>query len=430
MTDPVAETHVSSAGEDVLGGLISEIPVETGVEQCVRKFLKPYKEAIAPHEEHASSERKLDYLKMRRFIFTAYNNLVEMDHTISEGRIVQPKAALLHVQKHYEELEKMLNRPGNVNFEKVFLTSQSYYKEVVSLYETKKAHGEYLSSRLMQIKVSMDEYGKRYRLASKKSPEYAQLETIFKRLNGEYVDRLHDQSILREEIAKLYGVIEKFKKQHELEFNQYFYDKSREFVEFVQEVLNGLAYEYDTILWEEAKDSDSIRKFFAESKIQGSFSSKTFLKYYLKHLDKELLSGEQEGLQQLLSYLEEISKKNIFIMGSDIDEVNALKLLVEGIDKEYVVVTAISSEKIFVEHTRSPFDLIIIDYRLRQLTGLELMDKFWEAYTDTRDGIPVLMRFRNPTYEEVDHAGRAGIRYFIRSSVGKTEFIEKVKRIL
>lgn len=416
--------------EKLLGGGLQDIPVDMDRDQCVKKFLSRYVQAVEPYEEYASGNNRLDYLLMKRFIFTAYTNLVEMDHSISEGRVKRPKEILMFVQKYYNELQQVLNRPADVNYEIFFLKKQTAYNEVVEAYEDKKEELQYLESRIAQIRVSMDEYGRRLRLTSKKSPEFAEIEQIYKRLNGENVDCMHEQGKIKNDMAKLHQAMEVFKKSQAPAFSQYFYEKVEDLSDFMLEILNGLSCEYDTQLWEEAKESEVIRKFFAEAKVQGSFSSKTYLKYFLKHLNETMMSEQQERLVELLKYLEEISKRNIFILGKDTDQVTRLKQLVEGIDKEYVVATAISSERIFVEHQRQPFDLIVMDYSLRQINGLELLGEFWKGYPDAKENVPVLMRFEEPTYEDVDRAGRFGVRYFIRANARVSEFVDKVKAIL
>lgn len=78
--------------------------------------------------------------------------------------------------------------------------------------------------------------------------------------------------------------------------------------DMISRILNYKAYDFDSYLWKNAVRSKSIKEYFKASGIKGTYSTETFLRYYLKTLDKDNLKEEQEELFKLLHYFENKSK--------------------------------------------------------------------------------------------------------------------------
>lgn len=406
------------------------IPVDEDVKWCVFSFFNAFDEKMDEFKHHAKSEKRLNYQLMKRFIFTAYNNLVELDQAISRGKVYKPNRDMRMMQGIYNELQLFSAKPIAVSYERLFLRKQKSYLEVKESVDLMLAKMEMAKSRATSLKAQMNRYQDHMKLLDGKSDEFLAMEKEYKKCNGQYVDNLHLISVIKEQREVLQNKIKQFEIENLEIFSAEFYDILNRTVDSMNEILDGLAYEFDTLLWEEARNSDVIRKFFAESKIQGSFSSKTFLKYYLKSVDEEQARGHNKELFNLLSYLESVSTKHIFILGSDSDETQGLRYAVESIDKDYIVTSAISSDRVFVEHQRRDINLLILEYRLKGTTCREFLNELWKRFPETKNEMAILILFDHATFDEVDEMGFAGVNYFLHKSRIFDEIGEKIRTII
>ncbi len=71
-----------------------------------------------------------------------------------------------------------------------------------------------------------------------------------------------------------------------------------------------MAFLFDRMMWEKASSSKIIDRYFQEANISYPYSCLTFLRYYLKTLNKAKLTTENKELFDLLEYLEKRSKKS------------------------------------------------------------------------------------------------------------------------
>ncbi len=406
------------------------IPVDEDVKWCVFSFFNAYDEKIDEYKHHAKSEKKLNYQLMKRFIFTAYNNLVELDQTISRGKVFKPYKDIKNVYNIYSELNLFVSKPISLSFEKLFLRKQKTYIEIKDNAELMIAKMELSKARAEALKSSMNTLEGEMKMLSQKSENFLELEKLYKKKNGEYVDNLHEISLIKDKREVLLNKIKSFEMQNLEIFSSEFYEILNKTVDSINEILDGLAFEFDTLLWEEARNSEVIKKFFAEAKIQGSFSSKTFLKYYLNSIDEEQSKGQNSELFDLLKYLESVSTRHIFILGNDSDEIQSLRYAIESIDKDYIVSSSISSDRVIIEHKRRNINLLMVNYSLKGIKCLDFLKDLWHSCPETKEEISVLVVFDNPSFEQVDELGFLGVEYYMRRHNNIEEYIEKVKSII
>lgn len=421
------EINAKSIIEMLDSGFLDEIPITFDADRCIDEFLERFYNTLQEHLEKGEFFRKLDYLKMKRFLFTAYHNLVEMDHTISQGRVIKPYKKLLTIQKLYDELVNFIKKPMKLIFDKLFLSKQNEYQTIIEAIANLKSEIDYTTGRTQVLYGALERIKKD--LSNAKNQEKENLENIYKKNNKEYVDLLYELSKLREKLIKLEKIKKNFENEHFNTFSELFKNKSEKLVKEILDLLNSISYEFDTILWDEAKNSEVVRKFFKEAKIEGSFSSKTYLKYYLKSL-ADASNQEINSLKELLTYLESVSQRNIIVVCNNSEDAEKYKILLESIDKDYVVVETTNKDKIVVEHKNRGLDFIVIDYELKGDNGLEVIKRFWSEFLGTKERVYVLLMFDTPNYQAINEAGRSGIRYFFLKSSSDDEFVSKVKSIL
>lgn len=64
--------------------------------------------------------------------------------------------------------------------------------------------------------------------------------------------------------------------------------------------MDAQAYLVDNQLWQEAKVSKSLKKYFKDSLINGELNTKTYLKYYLSTLDSDKANQTTKELYDIL----------------------------------------------------------------------------------------------------------------------------------
>lgn len=409
--------------------LSNDILIENTIDVCLNEFFSGLNSKISEYDDVDEFSRRLDYIKMKRFLLTAYNNLAEMDASISQGRAKKPYQKLLRTQKIHDELAQYAKKPLAMNYEKIFLVRQSAYLCAKSEIARLEKLIDFETGRVLILAGVLERTKEYLSKLEKNSPEYEKINQSYKKNNREYVDRLHSQSETKAELQRLKSLLSRFESSHLIEFSRGFEAKMAELAKRAVTILDVVSYEFDTILWDEAKNSKVIRKFFEESKIEGSYSSKTFLKYYLKSLP-DAKSDEIKGLRDLLSYLDTACTRNIIIVGANSEDVSRYRFLVESTNKDYFVIETTNPDKISLEYKNIGLDCIIIEHELKNTNGVEVIEGFWEEFGGARDRVVVMIIFSAPDYEAINRAGRAGVKYFFMKSHPDMEFAAKIQSIV
>ncbi len=415
---------------DLLAGSSTQIPVSIELEQCLEDFFRCYSTIIEKNNFYRNAEKKLNFLLMKRFVFTAYNNLVEMDQSISKGKVSKPYRLLISIRKKYDELTQYVSKPVTVAFDQLFLSRQANYIEVLEYLEYAKNRIDAANASLRGIQSKITSAKERLSIISSNNPEFEELNSELKKYNGMYVDTLQDISDKKTEVNILSAVKDAFSSENLESFKNAFTATSAEKIGALIDILDALTHELDMLLWEEARESIIIRKFFKIASIEGSFSSKTYLKYFIRNLKKESVGSEYEQLIELYNYLEGISNKNILIVTTDTDRSEEDKKQIEQIDKDYTVMTATNPDKIPIEHKKMGLHLVIIDFEQRYGDGVDYVSKFWELFPTAKRCVQILMRFQNPTYESLNKAGKSGIKHMMIHSNDPSKMIDKLRQVI
>ena len=178
------------------------------------------------------------------------------------------------------------------------------------------------------------------------------------------------------------------------------------------EILDSKAYDLDSALWERAKQSQIIRKFFRDARIEGGFCSKTFLRYFLRGIDKNKVSAQSKELFSLLKYLEDVSRKNVLVLrASSVDALHC-KEIIKKIDStlnisiEQDVLNALKLLAV------KPQDIIVMDEKV----GVTAVQDFIEQTKQLPNQKPIIFCVivkSMPDYETAQKGREAGISYFI-----------------
>ena len=106
------------------------------------------------------------------------------------------------------------------------------------------------------------------------------------------------------------------------------------------------------------------------------------------------------------------------------DEIGILQFLQQGLEEEgYTIETATDGEKALELLTNESFDLVLLDWMLPKLTGLEVC----KAYRLQNKTTPVIFLTAKDTVQETIEGLQAGANDYIKKPFSFDELLERVK---
>ncbi|MEA2112101.1 MAG: hypothetical protein U9P71_08645, partial [Campylobacterota bacterium] len=300
----------------------SSIKLSMNAKKCISDYFNTIDRYIKKQSEYKKSYGKLSFLLMRRFIFTTFNNLTEMDMNFITPKIEKVKGDIMHMSDVYDDF-KVKNSFPDTAFENIFLEKQQDYIKIELECSEVSDELQVLRKHELSLEKVMLKKHKEMKKLSGNSLRHAEDE--YKVLKGTYVDIVHMCATLSERLHEDMEMLSEFRKVYKDQFIKDFKASSHSYEQLLESTLDAQAYIFDKMLWEKAKKSRIIKRFFSESQIKGEFSSKTYLKYYLDSLDREKASDDQRELFKLYRYLEELEQHTAVVMLSEIDEMLELK---------------------------------------------------------------------------------------------------------
>ena len=278
---------------------------------------------------------RLDYLLAKRFLWTTYNNLKDIDRTIITNRIASVRKDLEFMDKLHENFTKRTTSPA-VAFEELFLTVQTEYRSVKSFTRatTEKLH--YLQKQEEILKNKRE--NKNNLIAETKDKKLrAKLNEELKTLNGTYVDIVHMMARVQEIQNINLKRLKDFETKYQEEFYKNFKKEAKKYKDIILDILNAQAFFLDFSLWKEAKISNDIRVYFKKLSIDVELNTKTYLKYYLSTLDESKSSEASKELYTLYDHLNDIYKEYILVITSSAQDAMEYEQAIKGIDNSYNV---------------------------------------------------------------------------------------------
>lgn len=401
-----------------------------GMEESIDLFFKRFNDELRKaHQKQI--KKKMDFSIMKTFLYTAYNNFNDFDPKFDDTDLKLAKRNLEKAMKLKRDLERKLACSLEDNYEMVYLNQQADYVHLKNEYEESIRKIQKYRDSLALLTRQIEEFKEDIKTLNKQSEEYAAVDKQLKEVNKKHVDRVHHIAELKQTIDSLDDQIEAYKAKHFDEFKTVFLSKTDKIKDDITESLNFAAYAFDKEIWRRAKQSRPVRDFFAESKITGLFSSKTYLEYYSGSIDGAITSQQNKKILKYLNELNRDNKINIAIIGEDPDAIKGQKIVIEKIDRAIRVTGFIDYEKALGQHKHMSFDLVIVDEKVGRMKGIDIIQKFKDTYRqdilDTEFCINMPDKRRPKSYYE---AQQKGVHYFIHAEMNSTDLTKKMLEIL
>jgi len=402
------------------------------VADSINTYLKDIKEEITENSPKISDDeaKTLFYTKMKRFIFTAYNNLYEMDSGFFDDKLKKLKRELLALEELLNSVHsRLVNR--EIAYEKIFLSEQDDYILVESFLDINKTHLSAMIANEKSLRRQLDYKEKVLKEEKEGTKAYKKALDELKTVKRHYADLTFELHSLKEQTKSLIDLKNSFKDRYLKEFSESLKVKLEKLEKLLVDILNHKAYELDYDLWAKARESEAIRQFFKVSKIDGGFSSKTYLKYFLKNLDDTKTSELQQELKDILKYLQDISERNILIVSQTESMAEEYKYLIEVLDKDFVVKVFTRPFSALTYAHQVKFDLIILDYFMLDMDAFEFLHDFKEELPRLATKTNFIIFVENINKSMINSFNQIDMHpIFLSKDISEDNFILKVREIL
>ena len=363
------------ADETALPGALPSAPGEScegpyglepsmDVEACIQIHFADILGRIADNRELIRENRRLDLVRMHRFLTTAYNNLIEIDHSFENYELAETRQQLMEAYGIYRDFRAKTSYIQNA-YQHVFLNKQMRYKELRAKLDLNKAQIAKLSESAKNREQEIRDKNRRLKTLSSQSEEYIYLFNEIKILKRTMVDAIHEVAKLTEENRLYIDMLDNFYKMHYDRFKKSF----GEFVEshdaLLRKIQDVLAYKFDSLMWKKANRSKPIQNFFAQAGITDEFSAITYLKYYLKTLDASKLNQQNQELLELLQYLEQQTKKRVVCIDEDGEFLTLVKEAMGEIDRNIKVTLSTRPETVLPDLKNIRPNVLILNPEMR-----------------------------------------------------------------
>jgi len=244
------------------------------LDQFLNEYFKTIKEVNDFHFKYLVENGfifpKINYLELSRFLETATNFLLDIDPNLLEGV----------GEKLYQDIKSLYEFYGSFK-KKVKYSEIVFYKEYLENLERYVR----LKKRYEELKKAIENYNDTIKFSEEKLKFIGEKDPNYKKLKKQLVDAIYELSKHREEFSKVRDSLKELEKSESLKFFPKFNELKKIHLKKLEKILNVKIFYFDKLLWYRARQSVLVRKFFERSHIEGDFSTKTFIKYYLKNID-------------------------------------------------------------------------------------------------------------------------------------------------
>ncbi|MCV6608272.1 MAG: hypothetical protein OIF32_08675 [Campylobacterales bacterium] len=407
-----------SLTEKLLDKEVEAIEIDVPMDGCVQTFFENFKKDYEKYIAYEEQPKKIDYFLIKKFLYTAYNNLKDIDFSLNTSTIIELEKKIQTVEKSYNRFSFELNKSYELQYNEIFLQKQNGYKEVLSATSKRKKTSEMYKAKAKSLEEGIKKLKEKAKKYKKDSDEYKKIILTYKKYNTQYTDLIHKAATLKEEAVFLYQFIKIFKETHLPPFKEIFLGKGDDTKTHYVEILNSLGFLFDKELWKEAKHSKEVKSYFKRANVIGKLSSATYLKYYLKTIDK---SKNDEKIKRLFEYIENLDIQRISLFSTAKDSLEDIALYLEQEDS-FEIGPSTTIEQFKKDNTERKIDLLIVDYSDTKVIKELLLEK--------KPRTAILVLLKKPSFEIIDNLGKNGIDNMFIYTENNSEFLEKIEGCL
>jgi hypothetical protein len=255
---------------------------------------------LVEHEEavifdNSLETPKIDFFRLRRFLFTAFRNLYQIDDKFSSGLLVKIYNNVKSMIEHRNYFVKY-NTNSEVIYQKLFIEKLIFLKKL-------SEERTVLSFRKSRLETSMDYFDQITKELLSRDAKSSEVLDRLKQNKRRYADVVHEYDLTRKRLDVVNEEMYGFEKTYKYMFLTIFAKTRDDLSKRLLGAINCKAGYLDKIIWDCASKSILISEFFINSCIEGNYETKTFVKYYIKNINSEDSSDKEWH-----KYLEEVAR--------------------------------------------------------------------------------------------------------------------------
>ena len=359
---------------DNLDILDAQISLSMDIADTMHQYFENLNKETAKRIGYKKVNGRLDYSLAKRFLWTTFNNLTDIDNAIVTLRIGSISQDLKFMSKLKDDFDKKVRYPL-VAFEDIFLKSQQEYILVKQMTSEVTERLNLLKSK--EEKLSIEKEKKKQKLTTLRNKETRQhVMKEFKTLNGTYVDVVHMMAKLQEIHAKNTKRLSEFEQAYKESFYKKFQQKAIKHQKNLIEILDAQAFLLDSLLWKEAKTSEAILAYFRELSINIELNTKTYLKYYLETLDEGKVNNETKELFKFYDYLKKHQKNYVLILTADVQNALDYTQFLRSANKSVCIKSFISELESIKWAMSNTVKIIILEDTLASTNAQQYLDYY------------------------------------------------------
>jgi hypothetical protein len=379
---------------------------------------------LRPYRHFNDVEHAIDFAILRRFLFTTYNNLLEIDRDLKQSDITDLYRTLLLLSDVYDAFRQKSKHLKQA-FRDLFLNRHSEY---IGTNNKLEANKDSIGKYDIVIRVSeaaIENFKQVLEKISTTSENYPALQKKFKSTRIKSVDAIHHKREYEEENIQLVQILKVIVDENEEDFKELFIEQAKIFNDKIVLLLNKVAYSFDILLWQKARKSKQIKSYFKKSNIKGQLTSLTYLQYYLQSLNSEKLSNEHRELFNIIPYLQSLQHRRLLYLSIDIDNIMRMKSAISTFNDRLELDTTMEYDTALALIIARVPDFIFVDKEVdfRQLIKmLNELDILEETF--------IVLVVDNVNEKLLEKAKKIYIQDFLPTKTNSTIYRETIARIV
>lgn len=420
---PNSNTEEFSATKKKADNSDETLPEVITTEEAIQGYFQDLRTKVSRFSEYQNGTHEIDFLLLRRFIMTAYNNLVEIDMTLTDTPVFPIRNDVLKLSQIYDQFKLRALHVKKAFFE-LFLDNHDLFLKYQKRRDENKESIATYDIMIRTTDASLEKLEAEMKNVSIESEEYAPLMKQLKVLRAKSVDSIHHKRRLEDDNIQITLYLDMIINENEESFTKKFSSMAAVFEVEIITLLNKAAYILDIALWENARKSAIINKYFSELPIQGGISSQTYLRYYLQTLNEEKLTDEHRALIKLLPYLESLKKVSVLYLSADMESTKRITSILSSlsvkIELQYTadVLNAINMIK------KNLPKYIFVDYQSDFKTLIKVLKNF-----PNYDEVKVILLVDGPNDINDERLLQGSINYIIGTRISKQSLVDKFEDI-
>ncbi|MDD2369300.1 MAG: hypothetical protein PHQ90_08365 [Sulfuricurvum sp.] len=394
-------------------------------ESAIVDYFNTINHALESFTQYENASHSIDFIKLRRFLLTTYNNLVDLDLDLKNTQVTDILKDLMSLSEIYDAF-KQKSKQTKKAFYDLFLSRNDEFVQAQKRVESNKLSIDNHNSNIAIAEAAIAKLEYHIKKTPEASEYYRIIQQRMKKAKGIVVDEIHSKRSYEEENLKLIQFIEMIITENEESFAKKYTVQAAIFDQKITDLLNKTAYVFDISLWKYARDSKPIKAYFQQSYIKGELSSLTYLKYYLQSLNNKTFSAEQQELAALVPYLENLHRRRVLYYTAEIENAMRFKSVISSIDKYIDLETTMHYEKMVESLMKEIPHFIFID---QQISGLSALIKMLEK-RGILQKTNVILVVENATESFLEQVKKIHIRYLLPTNVSPHLFTQTLTHIL